>query len=86
MSWLQPNSFWWRLLLASGIVDHSLLVIIGPSLDILTWTATSGYQLFKWMKKKPKQQVIVLEIQSKEKNETNQDEEGDFVLISHSSL
>jgi hypothetical protein len=93
MSWsfrIQPNTFWWRMLLASGIIDHSLLVIVGPSLDILTWTATSGYQLYKWMKKKPNQQVVILEIQNKEKdkNKDNKDqpldEEDDFVLISHS--
>ncbi len=88
MSWFQPNSFWWRLLLASGIVDHSLLVIIGPSLDILTWTATSGYQLYKWMRKKPKQQVIILEIQGKDTENKAHDkltEEDDFILISHST-
>ena len=93
MSWsfrIQPNTFWWRMLLASGIIDHSLLVIVGPSLDILTWTATSGYQLYKWMKKKPSQQVVILEIQNKdnkEKDKKNQppDEEDDFVLISHST-
>ena len=93
MSWsfrIQPNTFWWRMLLASGIIDHSLLVIVGPSLDILTWTATSGYQLYKWMRKKPNQQVIVLEIQNKDKDKTDQDgddnkEEDDFVLISHST-
>ena len=90
MSWsfrIQPNTFWWRMLLASGIIDHSLLVIVGPSLDILTWTATSGYQLYKWMKKKPSQQVVILEIQTKDKNSKDQppNEEDDFVLISHST-
>jgi len=90
MSWsfrIQPNTFWWRMLLASGIIDHSLLVIVGPSLDILTWTATSGYQLYKWMRKKPNQQVIVLEIQNKDKTDQDdyKEEEDDFVLISHST-
>jgi hypothetical protein len=90
MSWsfrIQPNTFLWRMLLASGIIDHSLLVIVGPSLDILTWTATSGYQLYKWMRKKPNQQVIVLEIQNKEKDNKTQleEEEDDFVFISHST-
>ncbi len=79
---MSMNSFWWRLLLASGIVDHSLLVIIGPSLDILTWTATSGYQLYKWMRKKPKQQVVILEVRAQEKDNQSED---DFVLISHST-
>jgi len=75
------------MLLASGIIDHSLLVIVGPSLDILTWTATSGYQLYKWMRKKPNQQVVILEIQNKDKDNKDQslDEEDDFVLISHST-
>ncbi len=88
MSWsfrIQPNTFWWRMLLASGIIDHSLLVIIGPSLDILTWTATSGYQLYKWIRKKPKQQVIVLEIKSRDTDNQSEDRGDDFVLISHST-
>jgi hypothetical protein len=79
---MSMNSFWWRLLLASGIIDHSLLVIIGPSLDVLTWTATSGYQLYKWMRKKPKQQVVILEVYKQDNINQSKD---DFVLISHST-
>ena len=84
MSWIYPNSFLWKLLLSSGFIDHSLLLLIGPTLDVLTWSATSGYQLYKWLRIKPKQNIIVLEYSYTDKDNIKSSED-DFVLISHST-
>ena len=61
MSWIMPNTLLWRVILASGILDQSLLMLVGPSLQMLTWSATSGYDFYKWIRSKPKQKIIIIE-------------------------
>ena len=87
MSWFYPNSFLWKLLMSSGIIDRSLLLFIGPSLDVLTWSATSGYQFYKWVRTKPKEKVILIEYSPQPiTSEDPAEQKEDFVLISHSTV
>lgn len=93
MSWIMPNTFLWNLILASGIIDQSLLMLVGPGLQVLTWSATSGYDFYKWIRSKPKERLIIIECNSshpvspssakhgRDRREDSEDEEEEFLLI-----
>ena len=78
MSWLYPNSLLWNLLLSSGLIDQSLLLLVGPSLQVLTWSCTSGYQFYKWIRTKPKDHSVILECKS-------DDQDEDLVVVTYNT-
>jgi hypothetical protein len=98
MSWIFRNNWLWYVLSSSGLIDQTLLVYAGPCLQVLGWSVTSSYQLFKWWTKKPpKERIVVLECRSIEIDPYNEGlpqrieenklasdtrEQEDFVVVS----
>ncbi len=84
MSWFSPGAILWRMLLASGYLDQSLLMFVGPSLQVLSWSVTNGYSLYRWCNQPKPPKVIVLEVQTLS-SELDKGTEDEFVVISHSA-
>jgi hypothetical protein len=79
MNWMQ-NKIIWNMILASGIIDETVGSLIIPGLQLITWSVTTSYDLYKWCRKKDDKSVFIIEYKSV--NETEDKSEEDFVLVS----